>query len=109
MCGRHRKYEEVSNERVEKPAGAYEGETVRLGTYQPVQSVQRKQFHFHGGFPWWTLWLIWPLFGVIKGVFGALGATATTLFASLPTFAISTSAIWPIALIVIGLLILRRR
>lgn len=94
---------------METSEGAYEGETVRLGAYQPVQGMQRKQFHHCGGFPWWTLWLIWPLFGVIKGIWGALGATASALFVALPDFSISFSTFWPVALIGVGLLLWRRR
>ena len=109
MCGRHRQVDEPSNKRTEMPEGAYEGETVRLGTYLPFQGTQRKQLHHCGGFPWWTLWLIWPLFGLIKGLLGVLGASATALFVALPNLSLSISIFWPVALIVVGLLLWRRR
>jgi hypothetical protein len=114
MCKSRKRVVEATNgynERVETPQGAYEGETVRLGTLQTAQGVQQKPFGMcgvQGGFPWWTLWLIWPLFGLVKGAVVAFGATATAVFASIPTLSFSISLFWPAALIVVGLVVLVR-
>ncbi len=110
MCGKRRRHEETFDERIETTERPYEGETVRLQTSVPLQAQGMQRRHaFHHGFPWWTLWLIWPLFGVIKGVVTAFGATASSVLAALPTYTVSFSALIPIALIVVGVLLLLRR
>lgn len=114
MCGTWHKKQATNNERSEIPEGSYEGDTVRLSTHQqdqglhPLRSVHRKHDH-HNGFPWWTLWLIWPLFGVVKEIVTAFGASIAAVVNALPTHTFSVSAIIPILLIVVGVLLLRRQ
>ena len=103
MCG-HKK----SHKRAERtPERPYEGETIRLGgqgetTFEPAH-VQPSWKHV----PWWTLWLIWPLFGVLKPLVQTVAvAGAAVLDLLVP---ISLLQLWPLALILIGLLLLRRR
>jgi hypothetical protein len=89
--------------------GAYEGQTVRLDSHDRVlhQRRERGSCGGHGSFPWWTLWLIWPLIGLAKWFvtlyLGAITVGLTQLSANgvVPFVAI--------ALIVIGLVLIRRR
>ncbi len=85
---------------------AYEGETVRLDPNQAPAMGRTMQWR-RGGFPWWSLWLIWPLFGLIKWLVVAAAGLVTNVAGALPEPALFT--LWPVALIVIGLVLLRRK
>ena len=105
-------------------AGAsYTGETVRLGTRQEGQSsapqdgqsgTAREGRHApgcyrHGHFPLWALWFIWPLAGfvmwLVPAILGAIAAVAGTLSEVVG----AVPGPWPVLLIIIGIMLLRRR
>ena len=104
MCGKHKWSQ---SERSAVAQEGYEGKTIRLGEEQPGGPAQGASIHWHR-FPWWTLWLIWPLFGLIKGavvaVSGMVGAAATQL----AEISVGALSFWPLLLILLGLLLLRR-
>ena len=103
MCG-HKKSHKRAERTQERP---YEGETIRLGgqgetTFEPAHA-QPSWKHV----PWWALWLIWPLFGLLKPLVQTVAEVGTALLDLLTP--ISLLPLWPAALILIGLLLLRWR
>ena len=88
--------------------GAYEGETVRLDTQREGQEA-RPETGRHGHFPWWTLWLIWPLVGLVKWLVPVLLATIGAVAGALSQLSAPAFGPWPILLIVVGIILLRRR
>lgn len=84
------------------PPQPYTGATVQLRS-EAARSVegQRRQ-RCRSSFPWWTLWLIWPLIGVAKMALPML------LNAGIVISQIGVPLLIPLALIVIGVLLLRR-
>jgi hypothetical protein len=103
MVRLHRRF---ANEHRSAGAPPYEGETIRLDPEHEPAGERMKRSKC-GAFPWWTLWLIWPLFGPIKWL---VMNTMTTL-ASLGSAAVEYGlfSLWPLALIIIGVWLLRRR
>ena len=100
MCKRHTP---VMERAPETHAGPYEGETVRLGAHDATWTEHRRRWH---AFPWWTLWMIWPLIGLVKVLVAAL---ATAFDGLAPLVAGGAWGVWPLLLIVVGLVLLRRR
>ena len=103
MCG-HKKVHKRAERTPERP---YEGETIRLGgqgeTTFETAHAQPSWKHV----PWWALWLIWPLFGLLKPLVQTVAEAGTALLDLLTP--ISLLPLWPAALILIGLLLLRWR
>ncbi len=103
MCGYKK-----SHKRAERtPEHPYEGKTIRLGeqgeaTFEPAHA-QPSWKHV----PWWALWLIWPLFGLLKPLDQAVAEAGAVLIDLLTP--LSLLPLWPAALILIGLLLLRWR
>lgn len=87
-----------------QPQTPFEGETIRLERRAAgTQEIERRaQGHCGGG--WWWLWLIWPLFGVGKWLVPLLASGLATLAQATLTIPLLV----PLALIVAGLLLLRR-
>ena len=104
MCRRHIKATEMRTATAEGP---YEGETVRLGTQHDGQAAQG--IARHGHFPWWSLWLIWPLFGLVKWLVPALRAGIAAVAGTLSELPLLAAGPWPILLIVVGIMLLRRK
>ncbi len=103
MCKRH--FHTVET-RIAVAEGAYEGETVRLDTQREGQEARRETGR-HGHFPWWTLWLIWPLFLLAKWIVVTLAGLVHWFPAAIPDGPLF--GFWPIALILLALVLLRRR
>ncbi|HZG66463.1 MAG TPA: hypothetical protein VEZ12_06950 [Herpetosiphonaceae bacterium] len=103
MCG-HKKVHKRAERTPERP---YEGETIRLGSqgetaFEPAHARPPWKH-----VPWWALWLIWPLFGLLKPLVQT-AAEAGAVLLDLLTPALLLP-LWPAALILIGLLLLRWR
>jgi hypothetical protein len=106
MC-KHKSY------RIHRPMiaaeGAYEGQTMRLDPRDIVSNERRDRQACgrHASFPWWTLWLIWPLIGLAKWFVPLYLGAITAVIAQLNTAGVAPFL--AIALIVIGLVLIRRR
>jgi hypothetical protein len=98
MCGRKR--EPIRQAARTGEDSSYTGETVSLGTES--RSSTRPTCSGKYQFPFWLLWLIWPLAGLIKLVIPWLAG-------GLVLVGQSVLPLWPVVLIAIGLLLLRRR
>ena len=88
--------------------GPYEGKTVRLDAQQATEVKRHKVAHC-GMFPWWTLWLIWPLIGLFKWLVPAILAGIAAVAGALSELPLLAAGPWPILLIVVGIMLLRRR
>ena len=100
MCGHHKhtRRSDATTDETGQPR-TYTGETISLRSERMAQSGMRWQ---RGGFPFWMLWLIWPLIGALK-------AAAPALIGGAAAVAQLTVSLWPVALIILGILLLRRR
>lgn len=92
--------------------GAYEGKTRPLTASEQEgwvdetgRSERRKTC---GGFPWWTLWLIWPLMAALKSFGPAMAGAGAGLLAAIGGPASLPAALVAVALIVVGLALIRR-
>ena len=90
------------------PQGAYEGETIRLDRRQADANASPEWRH-RGAFPWWTLWLIWPLISLAKWVVPAILGGVAAAAGALSEVVASGIMFWPVLLIVIGVVLLRKR
>jgi hypothetical protein len=61
MCKRHT----FAPEAQLASEGAYEGQTMHLGSREHTCGMRRFNGHIWG-FPWWALWLLWPLIVLTK-------------------------------------------
>ena len=96
MCRHHRPVQIESR-------GPFEGETIRLsGAAEMTQSHARRH---DWGYIWHFWWLIWPLMGLIKW----LAPIVASGLATLSHATLSIPLLVPVALIVIGIVLLRRR
>ena len=98
MC-KHKTYQ--IDHRAMATEGAYDGQTVRLDR-RTEQTIRR-----HNGFRWWMLWMIWPLVALAKWFVPLYVGAATAILAQLS--AAGAAPFIAVALIVVGLLLIRRR
>jgi hypothetical protein len=89
--------------------GAYEGQTVRLDARDSTRTERYAQRAAgrHGSFPWWTLWMIWPLLALAKWFVPLYAGAVAAVFAGISAF--GAAPIVAIALIIVGLLLIRRK
>ena len=103
MCKKAYRREEIAP----IAAGAYEGQTIRIGS-----SGGPREEHSHAGwargFPWWSLWLIWPLIGALKWAALVSGGALAALRDGIGAFEWPAVALVAVVLIVAGLVLIRR-
>lgn len=113
MCRRHTIYTRTAAHRHanERPRtleynGAYEGETVHLGSRQSNAAMHPARGRC-GSFPWWTLWLIWPLIGLVKALIFVLPGLLVAMTGLAQEFATFGMSLLAIGLIIVGVWLIR--
>jgi hypothetical protein len=101
MCGR-----KTPKQLQTATAGPYEGKTKRLdpGSVSQLEHYGGRPTWKH--VPCWAWWLIWPLIELGKLMFRVVTTTGAVVVDWLAS--VSLLQLWPIALIVIGLVLLRQ-
>src|SRR5262245_11145560 len=93
--------------------GAYEGQTIRLGSQAALVakgdrgSGTRRGPEWRGSFPWWTLWLIWPVVVLVTKLVPLALSTTSAAFAQVHAAGVAP-AILAVLLMVAGLALVRR-
>ena len=103
MCKRTYRHEQIAP----VAAGAYQGQTIRMSGSDGPGSERRH--NWARGFPWWALWLIWPLIGVLKWAAPMSASALAALRDNVGAFERPATALVALAMIIIGLALIRRR
>jgi hypothetical protein len=101
MCSRKRS---TRRERAPQEFGPYDGRTVSLSGAGASQ-IERQGRCAGARFPWWSLWMIWPLVALVKWTVPLYAGAAAALVGSL---GMALNTLVALALIVAGLVLIRR-